>query len=225
MKTSTDCLQNFTAEGYELGRYEDCYDNYQLLEKKANRAYRLLSIAQGIIFTAGLCIAISLCAYNDAHGHSSRTDFPSLLYYWMQLQQPLSLLGYTVNNMHKGFVDMEKVLEFMSRKPDIKEKKKAPGLILTRGNIEFKDVSFSYEGPTGKLILSQLSFQILPGQTVAIVGTSGGGKSTIYRLLQRLFDLSSGSIIIDGQNIQDVAIKSLRSMMGLVPQVTLLWLI
>jgi len=153
------------------------------------------------------------------HGKASSAGFPTLILYWLQLQQPMNYLGYSYKNIHNSIIDAEKVLKLLMEKSSIKDKEKAVELILDKGEIKFDHVDFTYDVRRETLTLTDITFCVPPGKMVALVGRSGGGKSTVQRLLYRFYDSKSGTISIDDQNIRDVKLQSLRSSIGIVPQV------
>lgn len=179
----------------------------------------ILSIIQDVIFTTGLGAVCLLSAYKVIKGQASAADLPTLISYWLQLQLPLNNLGYGYKNIINCFTDAERVLKLLMEEPDIKDKDDAVQLDVENGEIHFDGVNFSYDKSSLALTLADLKFGVLPGQTVALVGESGGGKSTVQRLLYRLYNIRSGIISIDGQNICDVKLDSLRPIIGTVPQV------
>jgi len=158
-------------------------------------------------------------AHKIVVGQGSPSDLPTLVTYWLQLQLPLNILGYSYKYIHTIFVDAERVLKLLSEKPTIEDRPDAKEIVIMRGEINFDHVDFSYDVHGGSSTLEKLTFWVLPGQTVAIVGESGGGKSTVFRLLYRFYDIRSGLISIDGQDISKVTVKSLRSSIGIIPQV------
>ena len=174
---------------------------------------------QGVIFTVGLGVELVLSAYQAIYHQGSPSDISTLIYFWIQLQSPLNILGYSFNYLHSSFIEAERMLKLLLEKPVIKDKADAKELVVTRGEIEFDHVNFSYDIHSTSMTLKDLTFRVLPGQTVALVGGSGVGKSTVLRLLDRLYNIKSGLISIDGQDINEVTVKSLRSIIGIVPQV------
>jgi len=139
----------------------------------------------------------------------------------MQLFRPLDMLGWVYRSIRQGLIDMEAMWNLLDTPAEVTDKPHAPALVVSRGNVRFEDVHFGYE--PGREILKGLDLDIPAGTSCAIVGPSGAGKSTIARLLYRFYDPTSGRILIDGQDIAEVAQKSLRAAIGIVPQDTVLF--
>ena len=139
----------------------------------------------------------------------------------MQLFRPLDMLGWVYRSIRQGLIDMEAMWNLLDTPAEVTDKPRAPALVVSRGNVRFEDVHFGYE--PGREILKGLDLDIPAGTSCAIVGPSGAGKSTIARLLYRFYDPTSGRILIDGQDIAEVAQKSLRAAIGIVPQDTVLF--
>jgi len=140
----------------------------------------------------------------------------ALLTYWVQLQQPLSVLGDSYRGIQGSLVDAEHLVELLTLEPSVKDHQDSVELEVTRGEIKFEEVDFSRNSIQ---VLKQLTFCAPPGQTIAIVGESGSGKSTILQLLLRFYEIKRGKIFIDGKNIREVKISSLRKHICIVPQV------
>src|SRR5262249_56855957 len=132
-----------------------------------------------------------------------------------------NFMGMVYREIKQAIIDIEKMFNVLARDPEIKDSPGAKPLVVTSGNVRFEDVRFSYEAD--RPILKGLSFEVPAGKTVAIVGPSGAGKSTISRLSSRLYDVSGGKILIDGQDIRSVTQDSLRAAIGMVPQDTVLF--
>lgn len=170
----------------------------------------------------GLAAILAIYVYQNGLGKASARGGAILLSYWSQLQQPLHNLVYSYKNIHNSFIDVEKVLKLLKKKPSVEDKKDASALIIEEGKINFNKVDFSYDIHGTALTLTDVTFSANPGEMVALVGRSGAGKSTILRLVYRLYDIENGVISIDGQNIRDVTLQSLRSVIGIVPQVKII---
>jgi ABC-type transport system involved in Fe-S cluster assembly fused permease/ATPase subunit len=138
-----------------------------------------------------------------------------------QLQAPLNFLGMYYRSIQSTLVDAERMLELFTQEPTIKDKEDAVDLVVTEGEIRFDHVTFSYD--VRREALKDFTFRAPPGRTVALVGESGGGKSTVLRLLFRFYEANSGGISIDGQDLRDVKLQSLRKNIGIVPQDTVLF--
>lgn len=182
----------------------------------------ILNTSQNIILCLGLLCGSLLCVYFVAH-HQSLTvgDFVLFFTYLMDLYMPLNWFGTYYRAIQKNFVDMENMFELLKEEEEIIDAPGSSPLLTTGGSILFKDVTFGYTPE--KLVLKNVSFQVPAGKTVAIVGPSGAGKSTIVRLLFRFYDIQSGGIFVDGQDIKLVTQKSLRKAIGVVPQDTVLF--
>jgi ATP-binding cassette subfamily B (MDR/TAP) protein 6 len=156
-------------------------------------------------------------------GRSTSSDFVIFITYLAQLYGPLSLLGTIYRSLNSSLVDTEKLLKLLNEPKDVNDKPNAPDLIIQDGELEFDNVSFSYDDKT--TALQNVSFKIKKGSSLALVGESGSGKSTILRLLYRFYDLKEGQgrILIDGQDIRDVTQSSLRKAIGVVPQDSVLF--
>jgi ATP-binding cassette subfamily B protein len=148
-------------------------------------------------------------------------DFVMVNAFLIQLYIPLSFLGSVYRDLNHSLVDMEKLFDLMDEKPEIVEQDDAKPLHLKQGKITFENVNFSYSSDNP--ILKNISFTVPGGGMLAVVGPSGAGKSTLSRLLLRFYDPDSGSICIDGQDIKTLTLESLREVMGVVPQDTVLF--
>ncbi|CAG8844076.1 8851_t:CDS:1, partial [Racocetra persica] len=164
----------------------------------------------------GLLAGLLLCAARISKNEMSIGDFAMYLSYILQLYAPLNWFGNYYRVIQKNFVDMEKMLDLLQEPPEIKDLPNAAPLVVKKGEVVFDNVSFSYDSkvPT----LKNISFSIPSGYTVALVGPSGGGKSTILRLLFRFYDVQTGRILVDGQDIRHVKQRDLRNCIGVVPQ-------
>ncbi|EPY51291.1 ATP-binding cassette-type vacuolar membrane transporter Hmt1 [Schizosaccharomyces cryophilus OY26] len=216
-----ETVKNFDADDFENHRFGDAVDAYLRQEKTVLSSLSFLNIIQGGIFTTSLCVACLLSAYKVSYGYNTVGDFVVLLTYMMQLQQPLNFFGTLYRSLQNSIIDAERLLEIFQEQPTVVEKCDATPLKVTEGRVVFSDVSFAYD--PRKPVLSNINFVAEPGKAIALVGESGGGKSTIMRILLRFFDVNNGSITIDGQDVRDVTLSSLRSSIGVVPQDSILF--
>ena len=148
-------------------------------------------------------------------------DFVMLHVFLMQLAQPLGFIGAVYREIRQALTDIESMFQLLAIPPEVSDKYDAPNLVVRGGHIRFDNVWFHYHA--NRSILKGISFDVPAGQTVAIVGPTGAGKSTISRLLLRFYDVTSGSVGIDGQDIRDITQDSLRAALGVVPQDTVLF--
>lgn len=179
----------------------------------------MVVVVQSIIFTVGLLAASFLAVYDVSSGKRPVGSFVTLLSYWAQLNGPLSFFSNLYRSIMNKLLDAEKLLQLFQTKPTVVDKPNAIELTGVKGEIVFDKVGFAYD--PRKPVIEDLSFRVAPGSTVALVGETGGGKTTCLKLLFRFYDVSSGAIRIDGHDIRDVTIKSLRDNLGVVPQVCL----
>ncbi len=216
-----ETVKYFSAEDREAERYDKSMARYEGASVMAYTSLAVLNAGQAVIFTIGLAAAMVMCAFEIHAGTKTVGDFVLINSMMIQLYQPLNFMGMVYREIKQAVIDIETMFTILSRAPEIKDVPAAPELAVTMGTVRFEDVAFSYE-PDRK-ILKGISFEVPAGKTVAVVGPSGAGKSTISRLLFRFYDLSGGRILIDGQDIAKVTQKSLRKVIGMVPQDTVLF--
>jgi len=216
-----ETVKYFGAEEREAARYDRSMARYEEASVSAYTSLAVLNAGQAIVFTGGLAAVMVLCAYEIQAGTKTVGDFVLINAMMIQLYQPLNFMGMVYREIKQALIDIENMLAVLSRDPEIKDVPGAPPLKVGSGNVRFENVGFAYEPE--RRILKGLSFEVPAGKTVAVVGPSGAGKSTISRLLYRFYDLSSGRITIDGQDISKVTQQSLRAAIGMVPQDTVLF--
>ncbi|XP_034664606.1 ATP-binding cassette sub-family B member 6, mitochondrial [Drosophila subobscura] len=225
---SVDSLLNFEtvkyygAENYEVDCYREAILKYQKEEFLSMLTLNMLNTAQNIILCLGLLAGSLLCVYLVVQ-HQTLTvgDFVLFSTYLMELYMPLNWFGTYYRAIQKNFVDMENMFELLREDEEIVDAPGCAPLLTAGGGIEFSNVTFGYTPE--KIVLRNVNFTVPAGKTVAIVGPSGAGKSTIMRLLFRFYDVQTGAILIDGQNIKLVQQQSLRKAIGVVPQDTVLF--
>jgi ATP-binding cassette, subfamily B, heavy metal transporter len=216
-----ETVKYFSAEEREAKRYDRSMTRYEDASVKAYVSLAVLNAGQAVIFTIGLTAAMALCAFGIENGSNTVGDFVMINAMMIQLYTPLNFMGMVYREIKQAVIDIEIMFSLLERKPEITDSPSARPLQVRAGAIRFENVSFAYEA--ARPILADLSFEVAAGRTVAIVGQSGAGKSTISRLLFRFYDVTGGRILIDDQDIRDVTQTSLRAAIGMVPQDTVLF--
>ncbi|KAI8364572.1 hypothetical protein BD560DRAFT_402776 [Blakeslea trispora] len=216
-----ETVKYYNAENFEINRYKDAILEYQEADWKSSVSLNVLNLAQNAIITGGLLSGCLLFAYEVSSGELSAGDFVAFNMYMMQLYTPLHWFGTYYRMIQSNFIDMEKMLELLDEVQTVQDAPDAEELVVSQGHVVFDNVTFSYDGR--QTALDGVSFTIPKGATVALVGPSGGGKSTILRLLFRFYDPSAGRVYIDGQDVSQVTQLSLRKNIGVVPQDTVLF--
>ena len=216
-----ETVKYFSAEAREAQRYDRSMARYEDASVKAYVSLAVLNAGQAVIFTIGLTATMALCALGVKQGTNTVGDFVMINAMMIQLYTPLNFMGMVYREIKQAVIDIEIMFSLLARKPEITDSPAAQPLHVRKGTIRFENVSFCYEA--ARPILMNLSFDVGPGRTVAIVGPSGAGKSTISRLLFRFYDVTGGRILIDDQDIRDVTQTSLRAAIGMVPQDTVLF--
>jgi len=216
-----ETVKYFGNEQHETERFDVSMAQYEIAATKTLTSLAFLNSGQIIIFTTGMILSMVLAARGVAAGDLSVGDFVMVHAFLIQLYLPLNFLGTVYRDIKQGLLDIETMFDVLSVEPEIADPETSTTLEITRGEIEFDHVDFSYD--PARPILKDVSFKVPAGKTVAIVGPSGAGKSTISRILFRFYDITAGRVLIDGQDIRDVSQASLRSALGMVPQDTILF--
>jgi ABC-type transport system involved in Fe-S cluster assembly fused permease/ATPase subunit len=216
-----ETVKYFGNEEHEARRFDASMARYEKAAIKTFRSLGTLNSGQALIFTIGMTLCMLLAARGVIAGTNSVGEFVMVNALMIQLYMPLNFMGMVYREIKQGLVDLEAMFALLEEMPEIKDKPGARPLQVTRGEIRFENVRFAYE--RDRPILKDVSFAVPAGKMVAIVGPSGAGKSTIARVLFRFYDIQSGAVSIDGQDIRDVTQKSLRAAIGVVPQDTVLF--
>ncbi|NKB76167.1 MAG: ATP-binding cassette domain-containing protein [Gammaproteobacteria bacterium] len=216
-----ETVKIFGNEDMEMRRYDKAMAGWVKASLKNNISLSYLNSGQGLIVAIGLTLLMSLAAKGVLDKSMSMGDFVMVNAFLIQLYIPLNFLGSVYRDLNHSLVDMGRMFDLLDKKPDVREKETAKTLELKEGRVEFSHINFAYlpDRPT----LKDISFTIHGGTMTAVVGPSGSGKSTLSRLLLRFYDPDNGRVSIDGQNIEDLSLASLRHAMVVVPQDTVLF--
>lgn len=203
---------------FEVGRYDKALKAYERESIKIATSLAFLNSGQNIIFSSALTAMMYLAADGVGTGTLTVGDLVMVNQLVFQLSVPLNWLGSVYREMRQSLLDMETLFGLQKVNLAVKDSPNASRLQLHGGEIKFENVTFGYR--PDRPILRRLNLTIPAGKKVAIVGPSGCGKSTILRLLFRFYDVQEGRILIDGQDIREVSLESLRKAIGVVPQDT-----
>ena len=216
-----ETVKYFGNEEHEASRFDSALKGYENAAVKSKTTLSLLNIGQGFVIAGGVTVVMLMAAEGVVEGSMTVGDFVLVNAYLIQMFLPLNFLGFVYREIKRSLTDMETMFELMEENAEVEDKPGAGPLVINGGEVVFENVSFAYDAR--RVVLSDVSFSVKPGKTIAIVGPSGAGKSTISRLLFRFYDVTSGRILIDGQDIRDVTQKSVRAAIGMVPQDTVLF--
>ncbi|MFM8648079.1 MAG: ABCB family ABC transporter ATP-binding protein/permease, partial [Methylocystis sp.] len=216
-----ETVKYFSAEQREAERYDRSMIHYEKASTHSYVSLSILNAGQTVIYIIGVTVMMVMCVYDIEAGRNSIGDFVLINALMIQLSQPLNFMGTFYREVRQAIIDIETMFSILAKSPEISDKSNAQDLRVESAEIVFEDVYFHYD--PARPILKGVSFVAPPGKTIAIVGPSGAGKSTISRLMFRFYEPQAGRITIDGQNIQDVTQTSLRAVIGMVPQDTVLF--
>lgn len=220
-----ETVKYFGNEKYESERYDINLKKYAQAAVKSQKSLAFLNFGQQSIIVVGLMCILGLASQGVASGQMTIGDLVLVNVLMIQLYIPLNFLGVLYREMKQSLTDIDRMFNLLGTDKEIADEPNAQALQIHSPElgplVSFKDVCFYYE--KNRDILNQVTFDMLPGQTTAVVGQSGAGKSTLSRLLFRFYDVQSGAIYIDGQNIKTVKQASLRQAIGIVPQDTVLF--
>jgi ATP-binding cassette subfamily B protein len=221
-----ETVKYFGNEGHEAGRFDESLARYERNAVRSQVTLNMLNLGQAVIIAVGLALIMLLAARGVTGGSMTVGKFVLVNTYLMQLYQPLNFLGFVYRQIKQGLVDMEQLFKLLAASEEVADR---PGAVVlpahlakgVAGEVAFEAVHFGYRDDHE--ILKGIGFRIPAGRSLAIVGPTGAGKSTISRLLFRFYDVTSGRIVIDGHDIRDLTQASLRAAIGVVPQDTVLF--
>ena len=220
-----ETVKYFGNEAFEASRYDENLLRYQSAAVKSQKTLAVLNLGQQIIIAVGLMLILWRATVGVVNGTMTLGDLVLVNTLMIQLYIPLNFLGVIYREIKQSLTDMDRMFSLLNTDKEIADSPDAKTLQIEnhdRGpDVRFEHVSFHYDAK--REILRDVSFNIPAGTITAVVGQSGAGKSTLARLLFRFYDVQSGKILIDGQNIQDVTQASLRKAIGIVPQDTVLF--
>lgn len=216
-----ETVKYFSAERFEIDRYDNAMEGYQRAAIKSRTSLATVNIGQSLIMNGGLIAIMLLSAFNIIQGDMSIGDMSAVVMVMMQLYRPLNILGFAYREIKQALTDLEKMFVLMGLEPEIIDHPDARDIHDVKGHIAFDKVIFNYDDD--RTILDDISFDIQPGQTVAVVGPTGAGKSTLSRILFRFYDIRGGQVTIDALDISNIKQASLREAIGIVPQDTVLF--
>lgn len=219
--SSYETVKYFNAEEYESNRYRDKVGAYQKAEAKVQIGMVLMNVCQTLVFNLGRILAALICGWQVAVGMRESSDWFVVISYLTQLQGPLNFFGTFYRTVQQSMISGERLLELFKIQPTVVDTPNAKPLENFSGHIRWKNVCFSYD--RRRPALRNISFECQPGTTTAFVGESGGGKSTLFRHMFRYYDCDEGSIELDGKDVRDLTISSVRRHIGVVPQDTTLF--
>ncbi|WP_333714916.1 ABCB family ABC transporter ATP-binding protein/permease [Yoonia sp.] len=216
-----ETVKYFGAERWEADRYDSAMAHYEVAAIRTNYSLAFLNFGQSFLITGGLVAVMVMAAIGVQQGDLTVGDFVMVNAYMIQITMPLNFLGTVYREIRQALIDMGDMFDLLGQPAEVTDKPDAKALQVSGGRVTMKDVVFGYDD--ARPILKGINLDVAPGETVAIVGSSGSGKSTIGRLLFRFYDVGGGALLIDGQDVRDVTQESLHAQIGVVPQDTVLF--
>jgi ATP-binding cassette subfamily B protein len=216
-----ETVKYFNNEAHETNRFDASMAKFAGASIQAQTSLSILNTGQATIIAIGMGIVMAMTAVGIRAGTYTIGDFAAANAILLQLYVPLNLLGTVYREITQALVDMDAMFRLLHQPQEVQDKPGAKPVKITGGEIRFENVVFAYDPE--RTVLKGISFTVPAGKTIAVVGPSGAGKSTISRILYRFYDITSGRVTIDGHDIRDVTQSSLRAVIGIVPQDTVLF--
>ncbi|BCV62231.1 ABCB family ABC transporter ATP-binding protein/permease [Shewanella algae] len=215
-----ETVKYFNNEAYEANEYDKALADWEVAKRKNRLSLFALNAGQATIIAVAMTLMLGLAAFEVTRGQMTVGDFVLINAFMMQLFMPLNFLGFVYREIRGALANIERMFSLLDKTPLVKDNPAAKDIVLTEGRVSFESVGFGYGD---REILKGVSFEIEPGQKVAVVGESGAGKSTLVRLLFRFYDVRQGAIRVDGIDIRDMTQDALRRAIAIVPQDTVLF--
>jgi len=216
-----ETVKYFTNEALEAKRFDASMAQYERSAIRIWNSLGVLNFGQALIFYAGVAVIGAMTVLGVLAGKLTLGDFVLINTFLMQIYRPLNQIGFVYRELRQGLTDIEEMFQLLDKDPEIQDAPDARALQIVGPVVRFEDVHFAYD--PDRPILKGVSFTVPAGKTIAVVGPSGAGKSTISRLLYRFYDVTAGRITIDGQDVRNLTQYSLRAVIGMVPQDTVLF--
>jgi ATP-binding cassette subfamily B protein len=216
-----ETVKYFGNEEWEARRYDESMQRWEKAAVKSQTSLSALNIGQSAIIAIAVTLIMWRATAGVVNGTMSIGDLVLVNAFMIQLYIPLNFLGVIYREIKQALADMERLFGLIEENAEVRDKPGAPPLVAMGAEVRFEHVDFAYEA--NRQILFDVSFTIPAGRTVAVVGPSGSGKSTLARLLYRFYDVSAGRVTVDGQDVREVTQASLRALIGIVPQDTVLF--
>lgn len=216
-----ETVKYFGNERFEAERYDRELNQWEHALRRSRRSLGLLNTIQALVIATAITAMMLLASSRVVSGAMTLGDLVLVNAYMIQLFVPLNFLGFVYRELKKSMADTARMFALLDVEAGVDDRPGASALASNRPRVDFEQVQFGYH--PDRQILADISFSIAPGQKVAVVGHSGAGKSTLARLLFRFYDVDAGAIRIDGRDIRDLQLSSLRDAIGVVPQDTVLF--
>ena len=215
-----ETVKYFNNEKHEFNRLDESLEKYEYSANKNRMSLSLLNVSQTLVIMTGITIMLTLSVFGIKNNTISVGGFVVINAYMLQLYQPLNFLGTIYREIRQSLIDMENMFNLLNEKNAV-EDNGLNKIAINNSEISFKNISFGYH--SNRPIINNISFDLKKGKSLAIVGPTGAGKSTISKLLFRFYDPSNGEILINSKNIKNYKQESLRQIIGIVPQDTVLF--
>jgi subfamily B ATP-binding cassette protein MsbA len=218
--TNINIIKSFGNENYEINRFSEHSRNYMEANVRATRLWSIFFPIIDVLNNLSSVIVLVFGSWEVMVGRLTIGELAAFLAYINQMNQPIRRFSKVINLMQRVVVALERIFEIMDTQPEVVEKENAIKLTSLKGSLKFEGVEFAYHNR--EAVLSNFNLEIQPGMTVALVGSSGAGKSTVIKLAARFYDPQKGQILLDEHDLRDVSLESLREQIGIVSQETFL---